>query len=43
MKVQCPSLGECQDREEGMDGLVSRERGMGWGVLGGEMRKGDKI
>jgi hypothetical protein len=32
---------ECQDRELGMGGLVSR--GIGWGVFGGEMRKGDKI
>jgi hypothetical protein len=28
-KVQCPNIGECQDREVGVGGLVSR--GMGYG------------
>ena len=36
MKVLCPSVGECQDREEGVDGLVSRGRGGGiWGFQRG--------
>ena len=26
-KARCPSIGECQDREAGVGGLVSRERG----------------
>ena len=45
VKAQCPSVGECQDRKRGMGGLVSRRRGdgMGGGVQGGRMRKGDKI
>jgi hypothetical protein len=30
-KVQCPSVGECQDREVGVGGLVSRRRGDGIG------------
>jgi hypothetical protein len=38
-----PSVGECQDREVGVGGLVSRERGGGMGVFRGEMRKGDKF
>jgi hypothetical protein len=25
--AQCPSVGECQDREAGVGGLVSRARG----------------
>jgi hypothetical protein len=31
VKVQCPSVGECQDREVGVCGLVSRGRGDGIG------------
>jgi hypothetical protein len=27
MKARCPSVGECQDREAGVDGLVSRRNG----------------
>jgi hypothetical protein len=27
VKVQCPNIGECQDQEAGLGGLVSRERG----------------
>jgi hypothetical protein len=27
VKDQCPSVGECQDREAGVGGLVSRGRG----------------
>ena len=40
----CPNVAECQDREVGVDGLVSRGRedGVGVGVVG-EMRKGDNI
>jgi hypothetical protein len=30
-KVQCPSVGECQDRDKGVGGLVSRGRGDGIG------------
>jgi hypothetical protein len=30
-KARCPSVGECQDREAGVDGLVSRRRGDGIG------------
>jgi hypothetical protein len=43
-KAQCSSVGDCQDREAGVGGLVSRGRAdeIG-GVFGGEMRKGDKI
>jgi hypothetical protein len=26
VKARCPHVGECQDREEGMVGLVSRGR-----------------
>jgi hypothetical protein len=29
--------------EEGVGGLVSRERGVAYGVFGGETRKGDNI
>ena len=29
MKAQCPTVGECQDREVGVGGLVSKGRGMG--------------
>jgi hypothetical protein len=31
VKVLCPSIGECQDREVGVGGLVSRRRGVGIG------------
>ena len=27
VKAQCPGVGECQDREAGVGGLVSREKG----------------
>jgi hypothetical protein len=43
MKALCPSVREHQDRESGVGGLVSREEGVGKGVFGGEMRKGDNI
>ena len=29
VKALCPSIGECQDREVGVGGLVSKERGKG--------------
>jgi hypothetical protein len=29
VKVLCPSVGECQDQEAGVGGLVSRGRGKG--------------
>jgi hypothetical protein len=41
MKARCPSEcqdRECEDREAGVGGLVSRRRGMVWGVLGGMSR-----
>jgi hypothetical protein len=39
VKTQCPTVGECQDREGGVGGCVVR-----WGVGGGgKPRKGDKI
>ena len=31
VKAQCPSVGDCQDREVGVGGLVIRRRGMGMG------------
>ena len=31
VKAQCPSVGECQDREVGVGGLVSRGREDGIG------------
>jgi hypothetical protein len=27
VKAQCPSVGECQDREAGLSGLVSKGKG----------------
>jgi hypothetical protein len=33
-KAQCPSVGECQDREVGVGGLVSRGKGNGNGIGG---------
>jgi hypothetical protein len=33
VKAQCPSVGECQDREAGVGGLVRRGRGDGMGVF----------
>ena len=43
VKGQCPSVGECQDREAGVGRLVSRKRGNGIGNFQGETRKGDNI
>jgi hypothetical protein len=39
----CPSVGKCQGQEAGVDSLVSREKGRGKGIFGGETRKGDNI
>jgi hypothetical protein len=39
VKAPCPSIGECQDREAGVAGLVSRGRREGIGGFGGETRK----
>jgi hypothetical protein len=33
VKAQCHSVGECQDREAGVGGLVSKGSGNGTGVL----------
>jgi hypothetical protein len=35
VKALCPSVGECQDREVGVGGLVSRGRGDGMGGWSG--------
>jgi hypothetical protein len=43
VKAVCPSVGECQGQEVGVDRLVSREGGMEEGVFEGETRKGDNI
>jgi hypothetical protein len=43
VKVICPSIRECQGQEDGVSGLVSRGRGEGYGIFGGETRKGDNI
>ena len=43
VKVLCPIRGECQGQEAGVGGLVSRERGEGIGVFGGETNKGDNV
>jgi hypothetical protein len=44
MKAGCPSVGECQDREAGVDGLVNsgRENGIR-GFLEGKLGKGIKF
>jgi hypothetical protein len=43
LRVQCPSVVECQDQEVGVSQLVSRERGEGIGGFGGETRKEDTM
>jgi hypothetical protein len=43
VKALCPSVGEFQSQEVGVDGLGSRGRREGIGVSGGETRKGDNI
>ena len=40
VKAQCPSVGECQDREVGMGGLVSRGKGDG---IGGFRRRNQEM
>jgi hypothetical protein len=35
MKALCSNVGECQDQEAGVGGLVSRGRGEGTGDRGG--------
>ena len=39
-KAGCPSVGECQDREAGVGGLVSRGKGRGRGTSEGKPGKG---
>jgi hypothetical protein len=46
MKALCPSVGECQDQEAGVGGLVNRvseQEGWDRGFFRGEPRKGDNI
>jgi hypothetical protein len=43
VKVLCLSIGEGQDQEVGVGGLMSRGKQEGMGVFGGETRKGDNI
>jgi hypothetical protein len=45
VKFLCPSIGECQGQEAGVDGMGSRERGEGIGSFseGKPTEKGDKI
>jgi hypothetical protein len=46
MKARCPSIRVYQDREARVGGLISRGRQNeigGWGSVGREMRKRDKI
>ena len=40
LKDGCPSVGECQDREVGVGGLVSRGKGNGNGI--GGFQRGNK-
>ena len=42
-RAQCPSVGECQDSEAGVGGLLSRGSEDRIGVFGGKTRKGDNI
>jgi hypothetical protein len=43
VKALCPSVGEYQDQEGGVGGLVSRGMGEGMRVFRGKIRKGDNI
>jgi hypothetical protein len=43
MEALCPSVGECQDRDVGVGGLVSRGRGDGMGVFRGEKQTSGAI
>jgi hypothetical protein len=38
-QVRCPSVGECQDKEAGVGGLVSRGRGIGDFQRGNQERR----
>jgi hypothetical protein len=38
--VICPSIGDCQGQEVGVDGLVSREGGWIGDILEGKLEKG---
>jgi hypothetical protein len=40
VKVIFPSIGECQDQEAGVGGLVIRGGRKGWEVLEGKLGKG---
>ena len=40
VKALCPNVGECQDQEAGMRGLVSRGRGKGMEFSEGKQGKG---
>jgi hypothetical protein len=40
VKVLCPSIGDCQDQEAGVDGLGSRRGGGDRGFLEGKLGKG---
>jgi hypothetical protein len=40
VKARCPSVGECQDQEAGVGGLVSKGRGEGRGLSEGKLGKG---
>jgi hypothetical protein len=42
-KVRCPSVGECQDREAGLSGLVIRGCGDKIGGFRWEIWKGDNV
>jgi hypothetical protein len=47
-KAQCPCVGECVGGELGVGGwectlIEARGGGMGWGLLGGGIKKGDNI
>jgi hypothetical protein len=43
MKAKNSNLGQCQDQEVGVGGLVSRRRGGGMGIFGGKLGKGIKF
>jgi hypothetical protein len=43
LKALCSSIWECQNREAGVGGLVSKGRWVRMGAFGVEMKKGDNI
>jgi hypothetical protein len=43
MKALCPSIGECQDQEWEWVGWGAEGEGRGYGIFGGETRKGNNI